>query len=90
MSATSDPAAGRRTLLKWLLLCISLCLLFTLTPNTDIDLDGESDSFATDSLLLIPGLPAAIIPFLLSRASLSPLPDSPKQFAAVIVPPPIL
>lgn len=73
---------------KCLLLCFGVCLLFSLTPFTDIDSDGEFDSFATDSLILGPALSVVVLSAFCFGRFLSARLVTPKLFSFLIVPPP--
>jgi uncharacterized SAM-binding protein YcdF (DUF218 family) len=68
MSRISESRVAPGSLERLVLLCIGLCMLFSLAPVADFDLDGLADSFATDGLLLNPVIPAIVIlAFLLER-----------------------
>ncbi len=90
MLRMNEASTRQLTLRQCLLLCVGVCLLFSLTPLTDYDGDGFWDSFVTDGLLAISVVFALAIPMLLVRgrlltASLA----SPGFFSYLIVPPPI-
>ena len=72
-----------------ILLFIGLCLLFSLTPSTDFDFDGQFDSFVTDSLILDFVASIVVVPVFLFGRFLTAYLASPRLFASQIVLPPI-
>jgi hypothetical protein len=72
-----------------ILLCICLSLLFALSPSTDFDLDGQSDSFVTDGLILDFVASTVVVPVFLFGRFLTAYLTSPRFFASQIVLPPI-
>jgi hypothetical protein len=82
--------ASLKLLKSWVLFCLGLCLLFALTPITDIDFDGSPDSFLTESLLLILAPLKTTVPVLFKARLPSAYLVSPRLFASLIVPPPII
>ncbi len=89
MFRMNDFAAGMKFLGRCILLCMSLCLLFSLAPFTDFDSDGLFDSFATDGLLLSPIALAIVTPVFLLGEYLTYGLLSPKFFHSLVVPPPV-
>lgn len=85
----NERTASPRLLQAWFLLCIGISLLFALVPLTDFDFDGLSDSFLTDSLLLILALPAVIVPVIFMTGLPSAYLASPRSFFIKIAPPPV-
>jgi hypothetical protein len=84
----NEGPAGLRLLKGCMLVCIGICLLFAISPLADFDLDGLPDSFMTDGLLLIFGLPGLIIPVFFTIRLPGPSLASPGLFSFLTVPPP--
>ncbi len=89
MSRTNE-LSPIRGLLQWCLIgCLAACLLFSLTPFMDFDLDGLSDSLVTDSLIRGAAVPAVILPALIFGGLFSACLGKPGLFSFLIVPPPV-
>jgi hypothetical protein len=90
MSRMNKRPASLKLLKTWVLFCLGLCMLLALTPITDIDFDGSPDSFLTEGLLLILAPLKAIVPVLFKTRVPGAYLASPRLFAFLIVPPPII
>lgn len=88
MFGMNELFASLEMLKKCLLLCFGVCLLFSLTPATDFDFDGEFDSFATDSLILSSVLSVVVLPAFCFGRFLSVRFVPPRPFSLPTVPPP--
>ncbi len=89
MFRTNKAFADTKIFRLCILLCIGVCLLFSLTPLTDFDSDGVLDSFTTDGLILNFAAFAIAAPIFLFCRILTARVTSPKLFSSLIVPPPI-
>ena len=88
MSRTSSGSFARQTLRQCALVCFAVCVVFSLAPCADFDLDGSFDSFATDGFLMNASVPGIELPALLLR---QPVPNRfcpAEPFAASIPHPP--
>lgn len=90
MSRMNKRPAGLKLLNRWVAFFLGLCLLFALTPITDIDFDGSPDSFVTESLLLILAPLKANVPVSSNIRTPGAYLASPRLFTFLIVPPPII
>jgi hypothetical protein len=90
MSGTDRASISRRKGRQFALLCVGVCVVFSLAPSTDFDLDGSCDSFATDGCMMNATAPMLGLPALLFRKP-EPHRVQPHQpFSAPIPRPPIL
>jgi hypothetical protein len=89
MFKTNEPATATGIIQRCILLCIGVCLLFSLTPSTDFDFDGQFDSFVTDGLILNFAASAVVAPVFLFGRFLTARLVLPRFFSYPIVPPPI-
>jgi len=78
-----------KILLSLALICLLIGLLMALIPFSDFDQDGNSDSFLTEGLVLLPVFSAVIgLCCLLTRLPVDSFAVL-QQFSPLIVPPPI-
>jgi len=75
-------------LLLFTLVCIIISLFGSLTPFSDIEHDGVSDSSGGDDFLLLPGLLTITGLILLLTRLCSAYFAVPQLFSSLLVPPP--
>ncbi len=90
MSRMSSGSFARQTLRKCALVCFAVCVVFSLAPFADFDLDGSFDSFATDGVLINAAVPGIELPALLLRHPALNRFHPAEPFAASIPHPPTL
>lgn len=90
MSGTNSASFARRALRQCTLLCCGVCVVFSLAPCADFDLDGSFDSFATDGVLMNTSVPRLALPGALLRQPMSDRVQPAERFSAPIPHPPTL
>ena len=89
MFKTNESSSGAGIIRQCILLFIGVCLLFSLTPSTDFDFDGQFDSFITDGFILNFAVSAVVVPVFLFGRFIPARLAAPRLFTSLIVPPPI-
>ena len=90
MSRMNEPPTALEMFQRCSLVCISVCLIFSLVPFEDFEFDGQFDSFMMDGLILNFIASAVIVPEILFGRFLTARPVLPRLFSSLIVPPPIV
>ena len=90
MSRTNSGYSARLALRQFALVCFGVCVVFSLAPCADFDLDGSLDSFATEGFILTAEVPGLELPALLLRQLAPDWVRAAESLSAPIPHPPTL